>query len=188
MLSNKWTFSLTSLVVMLAFCFVAPAMAQFEIKLSVGADEDVSFADGNQVVYGSATTIKIMSAKVVNSEAGTAATTATTALEAIDFTVIAYNKFGGTVTLATPLALGAVDVDGTADGKHFAAELPSVAADSTITRVLLVLKKESVELADPRAELDDAGARKAAGKNKEASIELHYVGATEGTAVGTVAS
>ncbi len=49
MLSNKWTFSLTSLVLMLALCFVAPsALAQFEIGLSVG-DEDVSFADGNQV-------------------------------------------------------------------------------------------------------------------------------------------
>ena len=53
----------------------------------------------------------------------------------------------------------------------------------TITRVLIVLKVETdakepgvVELADPRAELD-AGKRKAAGKNKEASIELHYVGA-----------
>ena len=43
-------------------------------------------------------------------------------------------------------------------------------------------KKDSVELADPRAELDDAGMRKAAGKNKEASIELHFVGDTEGTA------
>ena len=50
-----------------------------------------------------------------------------------------------------------------------------------ITRVLIVLKKDSVELADPRAEMED-GARKPAGKNKEASIELHYVSATEGTA------
>ena len=92
MLSNKWTFSLTSLVVMLALALVAsPAMAQFEIKLNADA-ADVSRAEGNQVVYGAATTIKIMSTKVVNSEAGTAATTATTALEAIDFTVIAYNK------------------------------------------------------------------------------------------------
>ena len=53
-----------------------------------------------------------------------------------------------------------------------------------ITRVLLVLKVETdatkpgvVELADPRAELDDDGKRKAAGKNKEASIEVHYVAA-----------
>ena len=191
MLSNKWTFSLKILVVMLALCFVASsAMAQFEIKLSVG-DADVSFADGNQVVYDSDTTIKIMSTKVVNFSEATAVSAALaetaqayavsgTALGADDFTVIAYNKFGGTVTLdPTPLALGGVTTDGTADGLHFMADLPSVADGSTITRVLIVLPKEKVELADPRAELD-AGVRKAAGKNKEASIELHYVGVAEG--------
>ena len=65
MLSNKWTFSLTSLVVMLALALVAsPAMAQFEIKLNADA-ADVSHADGNQVVYGTATTIKIMSTQEV---------------------------------------------------------------------------------------------------------------------------
>ena len=38
-----------------------------------------------------------------------------------------------------------------------------------------MLKKDSVELADPRAELEDDGTtRKDAGKNKEATIELHY--------------
>ena len=67
MLSNKWTFSLTSLVVMLALCFVASsAMAQFEIGLSVDDDVDVSYADGNHVVYGVATTIRMLSPKVVN--------------------------------------------------------------------------------------------------------------------------
>ena len=85
--------------------------------------------------------------KVVNSEAGTAATTTTTALEAIDFTVIAYNKFGGTVATNAP-TLGAVSVDGTADGMHFTADLGSVADTTDITRVLLVLKKDVVELAD----------------------------------------
>ena len=194
MLSNKWTFSLTSLVLMLSLCLVAsPALAQFEIKLSVGANEDVSHADGNQVVYGASggttaadlTTIKIMSTKVVNRgdtgapDSLTAATTATTGLEALDFTVIAYNKFGGTVTLDPALALLPVAVDGTADGMHFMANLPSVTADSGITRVLIVLDKDSVELADPRAEMED-GKRKAAGKNKEASIELHFVGAEQG--------
>ena len=53
MLSNKWTFSLTSLVLMLSLVLIAPsAMAQFAINLSIGADEDVSYADGNQVIYG----------------------------------------------------------------------------------------------------------------------------------------
>ena len=183
MLSNKWTFSLKILVMMLALCFVASsAMAQFEIKLNVG-DADVSFADGNQVVYGTDTVIKIMSTKVINvgdtTDQGTitATTTATTGLEALDFTVIAYNKFGGTVTLANPME--GVTTDGTADGMHFMVTLSDIAAVTTITRVLIVLPKETVELGDPRAELD-AGVRKAAGKNKEASIELHFVSATEG--------
>ena len=190
MLSNKWTFSLKILVMMLALCFVASsAMAQFEIKLSVG-DADVSFADGNQVVYDSDTTIKIMSTKVVNLGTGTG-------LDASDFMVIAYNKFGGTVALGDPqdeeglvnLILGPVSAEGTADGMHFTADLGvgdnGVAANTGITRVLIVLPKEMVELGDPRAEIDADG-RKAAGKNKEASIELHFVSATEGTAIGTV--
>ena len=67
MLSNKWTFSLTSLVVMLSLCFVASsALAQFEIGLSVDEDVDVSFADGNHVVYAAPTTIRMLSPKVVN--------------------------------------------------------------------------------------------------------------------------
>ena len=99
MLSKKMAFSLMSLITIFALAFVvSPVMAQFEIGLSVG-DQDVSFADGNQVVYGTATTIYITSPKVVNSEAGAAVADASTVLEAIDFDVIAYNKFGGTVAL-----------------------------------------------------------------------------------------
>ena len=45
MLSNKWTFSLTSLVLMLALALVAsPAMAEFEIKI-LAEDADKSYAD-----------------------------------------------------------------------------------------------------------------------------------------------
>ena len=60
-------------------------------------------------------------------------------------TVIAYNKFGGTVATDAP-TLGAVSVDGTADGMHFEAELASYTAttnvSTNITRVLIVLPKE----------------------------------------------
>ena len=153
----------------------------------------MSHADGNQVVYGTATTIKIMSTKVVNRgdtgdpsgtpAALTAATAATTGIEALDFTVIAYNKFGGTVTLDPALAMLPVAVDGTADGRYFMADLPTVADTTGITRVLIVLPKEKVELADPRVELAADGTRNAAGKNAEASIELHFVAATEGDAL-----
>ena len=68
----------------LAFALVVPAMAQFEIKLSVTADADVSFADGNQVVY-----------------TADPAVVSGAALEAGDFTLIAYNKIGDTVTPPT---------------------------------------------------------------------------------------
>ena len=188
MVLNKIVFCLANLVVLLALCCVTPAMAQFEIKLSIAANQDVSFADGNQVQYGVPILIKIMSTKVVNvgdpNPADyqipiTPTTIATTGLEAFDFTIIAYNKFGGTFPTYAP-ALGSVVVDGTADGKHFMANLGGVAVDSGITRILLVLKKNSVELADPRAELDDDGERKTEGKNAEASITIHYVDTDNG--------
>ncbi|MYC40246.1 MAG: hypothetical protein F4X55_04445, partial [Candidatus Dadabacteria bacterium] len=186
MLSKKMTVSLTSLITIFALAFVVPsAMAQFEIKLSVG-DADMSFADGNQVVYGSAITIKIMSTKVINFQ-GTDDAASGTDLGDDDFTVIAYNKLGGQVVSGAP-TLGAISIDGTADGMHYMADLSSLAAPASdaaanvaITRVLVYLPKETVELADPRAELDGT-TRKAAGKNKEASIELHYVAAAEGDA------
>ena len=51
MLSNKWTFSLKILVVMLALAFVGhTAMAaEFGVALSVGAGVDASSADNIQV-------------------------------------------------------------------------------------------------------------------------------------------
>ena len=186
MVLNKIAFCLASLVVILAFVFVAsPATAQFEINLSVGTDEDISFADGNQVFYsgGNGVTINIMSTKVVDYHATATATTADddpavvsgTALGADDFTVIAYNEFGGIATTDAP-ALGVVTPASPADGMNFTAELGNVSGGTPeTTRVLIVLKKDSVELADPRAELEDDGTtRKDAGKNKEATIELHY--------------
>ena len=204
MLSNKWTFSLTSLVVMLSLCFVASsAMAQFEIGLSVDDDVDVSYADGNHVVYGVGTTIRMLSAKVVNFDATANAETAAraaenspivsgTALGADDFTIIAYNKFGGTVADAP--VLGFVGTVGAADGLHFMAVLTQVTAPNVqtpapateITRVLIVLPKETVELADPRAEIAADGTRKPAGQNKETSIELLYVGTEPTGADSTV--
>ena len=78
MLSNKWTFSLTSLVVILALAFVVPSAmaAEFAVTLSVGPDVDISSADDIQVAYGGdATVIKIDTGAVVQlaataSEAG----------------------------------------------------------------------------------------------------------------------
>ena len=54
MLSNKWTFSLTSLVVILALALVVPSAmaAEFTVGLSVGPDVDISSPDGIQAAYG----------------------------------------------------------------------------------------------------------------------------------------
>ena len=49
-----------------------------------------------------------------------------------------------------------------------------------MTRVLVYLAKHKVELADPRAELNDDGTRKAEGKSAEASITIHYVHSDNG--------
>ena len=114
MVSNKIRFCLGNLVVMLVLCFIASsAMAQFEIKLSIDDDADVSFADGNQVEYGDPNTdnpdliIRIMSTKVINYHEGATLNTAAadppvtsgTALGGDDFTIIPYNEFGGTLPL-----------------------------------------------------------------------------------------
>ena len=69
MLSNKWTFSLKILVVMLALAFVGhTAMAaEFGVTLSVGAGVDASSADNIQVEYpsGEQSTLMVMLALLV---------------------------------------------------------------------------------------------------------------------------
>ena len=181
MLSNKWTFSLTSLVVMLAFAFVASsAMAgEFGISLGVADTVDVSYADGIQAARAEMT-INIKTDKVVQAAATAvethAAAIALSTIEANDFMVIAYNKFGGTETAPALSDFGDAVTD-SGDGKNFKMTLAGVAADSDIVRVLILIPKNAVELADPRAELDDDGKRKADGKSAAASIEIHYVSA-----------
>ena len=71
-----------------------------------------------------------------------------------------------------PIALATADP---ADGKNFMITLDQAPVNTA--RVLVYLAKHKVELADPRAELDDDGARKAEGKSAAASIEIHYVAA-----------
>ena len=190
MLSNKWTFSLTSLVVILALALVASsAMAgEFGISLSAAnetndADADVSYADGIQSVRADLT-IRIKTDKVVQ-VAGTVAVAGTdgsptaqanaraaTTIEALDFEVIAYNEFGG--TMAVPGLSDFAAVTTNPDGKNFTMSLPNP-NNANVTRVLVYIPKHAVELADPRAELDDDGKRKADGKSAEASITIYYV-------------
>ena len=193
MLSNKWTFSLKILVVMLAVAFVGhTAMAaEFGVTLSVGAGVDASSADniqvdrtidldGNGDLQTGEVLINVKFDQVVNADA-TIAANATgddasgTKFAKDDLQVIAYNEFGG---IATDLAItaGPAAVDA-ADGKNFTITLAAPGAD--VTRVLVFLAKHKVEVADPRAFLTD-GARNADGKSAEASIAIHYV-AGDGT-------
>ena len=185
---NKIAFCLASLVVILAICCFTPAMAgEFGVTLSVDASVDISSEDGIQVeeTVGEATTTEIMVtfAEVVN-HAPTAigAPTATTAVAsgtsfgADDIQIIAYNEFGGTTTevvFATEGTNYSSTVD-PPDGKHFTVTLAR-GRDSGATKVLLFMAKNGVELADPRAQLDDDGARTADGKSAEASITINYV-------------
>ena len=197
MLSNKWTFSLKILVVMLALAFVGhTAMAaEFAVTLSVGSGVDASSADNIQMdrtidLDGTDTDlqtgevlINVKFDQVVNADA-TIAANATgdgasgTKFAKDDLQVIAYNEFGG---IATDLAItaGPAAVDA-ADGKNFMITLAAPAAD--VTRVLVFLAKHKVEVADPRAFLTD-GARNDDGRSAEASIAIYYVaGEPEGEA------
>ena len=196
MLSNKWTFSLTSLVVILALVFVVPSAmaAEFTVGLSVGPDVDISSPDNIQAAYGAAIEINIATGAVVQHTttpsvaAGDCTAQATaraaTTLELLDFEVIAYNSFGGTVESPD---LTALDEATPADGKSFMMNLASIDAPDAdapldaddITRVLIYIPKHAFEVADPRANLD-AGVRTVDGKSAEASITINYVRADEG--------
>ena len=178
MLSNKWTFSLKILVVMLALAFVGhTAMAaEFAVTLSVGPNVDISSPDNIQAAYGAAIGINIATGSVVQAVTdsptftGTAAAHTTaiaaTTLELDDFQVIAYNSFGGTVD-PPPSPLSALTaVTPQVDGKSFTMQLAQIGAPDAnqplnathITRVLIYIPKHAFEVADPRANLD-AGVR-----------------------------
>ena len=85
------------------------------------ADPDVSYADGTQVQADAGIVIGIKTDKVVQLHSGTAsadhaAAIAATTIENLDFMVIAYNDFGGTVGTPTPGDLTAVTP---ANGQNF---------------------------------------------------------------------
>ena len=198
MLSNKWTFSLKILVVMLALAFVGHSAmaAEFAVTLSVGPDVDISSPDNIQAAYGEAIEINIATGAVVQLAAAASAgdtpqatARAATTLEILDFEVIAYNSFGGTVAdpgLTAGTVTGVDPVTGVptplaADGKSFMMNLAAIGAPGDgpldaddITRVLIYIPKHAFEVADPRANLD-AGVRTVDGKSAEASITINYV-------------
>ena len=193
MLSNKWTFSLKILVVILAVAFVGhTAMAaEFAVTMSVGSGVDTSSADNIQVdttidpdgdLDAGDVVINVKFDQVVNADSNTTdatvAATNGTQFRWDDLQIIAYNEFGGIET-SPGINIGPTAAT-TADGKNFTIVLD--APGEAVTRVLVFLAKHKVEVADPRAFLTD-GARNADGKSAEASIAIYYV-----TADGTGAS
>ena len=183
MLSNKWTFSLTSLVIILALALVAPhAMAgEFSTDLTVDDSTDVNHAEGVQVQYGSLVNIRVRFGKVVNHNDDIAANatgdagSGTDAFAKDDVEIIAYNNFGGTVTppgLTTTNYPAPFDPP---DGKNFTIQLAQVADTTDIVSVLVRIPKHVVYVADPRADLDEDGVKTADGKNAAGDITIHYV-------------
>ena len=205
MLSNKWTFSLTSLVLILVLSLVAPSAmaAEFSFGLSVvtaldnSANPDVSTEGGNQTEYGTTGNvfIRINTGGVVQVDTTTAfadtdaaRTTARglTSLGLNDFRVIAYNHFGGVVTGAgVPVLSVLAAVVPTADGKTFTMQLSrptgdaAPAADAALAAAHVT--RALVLIPKHAVELADpraeldGDARKAEGKSAAASIEIHYV-------------
>ena len=188
MLSNTWTFSLTSLVTILALALVAPyAMAgEFSTDLTVDDSTDVSRAEGVQVQYGSLVNIRVRFGKVVNHNDAIAANatgdagSGTDAFAKDDVEIIAYNNFGGTVT---PPGLTATNYPAPfdpPDGKNFTIQLAAVGTagedpNTDIVSVLVRIPKHVVYVADPRADLDEDGVKTADGKNAAGDITIHYV-------------
>ena len=188
MLFNKWTFSLTSLVTILALALIAPyAMAgEFSTDLTVDDSTDVSRAEGVQVQYGSLVNIRVRFGKVVNHNDAIAANatgdagSGTDAFAKDDVEIIAYNNFSGTVT---PPGLTATNYPAPfdpPDGKNFTIQLAAVGTagedpNTDIVSVLVRIPKHVVYVADPRADLDEDGVKTADGKNAAGDITIHYV-------------
>ena len=180
MLSNKWTFSLTSLVVMLALVFVAPsAMADpFSVGLSVAAavdddaNPDVSGVDGIQIITAAAVNIRIVTGQVVN--LATDQATPVKDIANTHFVVTAFNSYGGTVGAPSlsPI-LHSPDAEN-ANGKNFSMQLGT--AGDTVVKVIVSVKAKVFEVADPTTFLTD-GARNDDGRNAAASITINYVAA-----------
>ena len=188
MLFNKWTFSLTSLVTILALALVAPyaTAGEFSTDLTVDDSDDVSHAEGVQAQYGSLVNIRVRFGKVVNHNDDIAANatgdagSGTDAFAKDDVEIIAYNNFGGTVT---PPGLTATNYPAPfdpPDGKNFTIQLATVGTaaedpNTDIVSVLVRIPKHVVYVADPRADLDEDGVKTADGKNAAGDITIHYV-------------
>ena len=91
MMSNKWAFSLTILITILALVFaVSSAFAQVKVEFSA---EDVSSADGIQLEYGASVQITVKLDKIIDAATLT------------QIKVVSVNKFGGVIGDTAPAAV-----------------------------------------------------------------------------------
>ena len=166
MLSKKMAFSLMCLTTIFTLALVVPSAmsGEFGVLMSIAPEMDVSAERGIQVTSGSTVAVRVKFDKVVSIG------TATTAFSASDITAIAYTDFRGVVTTPTVTEPTVYDANNP-DGKNFTITVGAPSVD--VVRVLLYMDKHAVEVADPRADLDDDGKRKADGKSAAASIEIH---------------
>jgi hypothetical protein len=167
-----------SLITLLALAFVVtPAMAaEFGVAMSVRPNDDVSSAGDVQQYFGHGTYVDIKFDKVVAIDIGATAGTDATKFHLSDISVIAYNEFNGVEPSPT---LSDLHTDGRADGQNYRFWLQGTG--NNIKRVLLYLDKHLVEVADPRADLDDAGVRKVDGKNAATSLVINYIEGDQGS-------
>ena len=186
MLFNKWTFSLTGLVIILALVAPYATAGEFSTDLTVDDSTDVSRAEGVQAQYGSLVNIRVRFGKVVNHNDEIAANatgdagSGTDAFAKDDVEIIAYNNFGGTVTSPGLTATNYPAPFDPPDGKNFTIQLATVGTaaedpNTDIVSVLVRIPKHVVYVADPRADLDEDGVKTADGKNAAGDITIHYV-------------
>ena len=183
MLYNKLTFPLPRMILILALVSVAPdaIAAEFSTTLRVDDSDDVSFAEGVQVQYGSPVNIKVRFGKVVNHDANIPANatgdarSGTDAFAKDDIQIIAYNAFGGTVMPPELTAAGYPAPNNPPDGQNFTIQLGQVADTTGIVSVLVRIPEHAVYVADPRADLDGDGIKTVDGKNAAGEITIHYV-------------
>ena len=169
MMSNKWAFSLTTLITIFAFAFVAPsAMAgDFSTTITVGGDGtaspptnyDISHADGEQRTVGTSVVFNVTFGQVVefSDTAGAPnSSTSTETFEPGDFIIRAYDVNGAVVALsATSVDIGAAAA---ANGKEYTVALT---IENTVRKVYLQLPQGKVGAADPTVgDADDANEKK----------------------------
>ena len=150
MMSNKWTFSLTTLITILALVFVvAPVIAgDFSTAISV-VGHDISHADGEQREVGTTVLFNVTFGKVVTTVAG-AAPADNEEFAPGDIILQAYDEDGAVVDItATPPTIAA---GVPANGMNY---VVTVTITDVVRKLYFQIPKGKVGAADPTVGDDD---------------------------------